>query len=402
MFLSVPTVCVAHRIELRLATRSDMTDTTLRCAACGRSLGSDDRFCPQCGEPTPLNVDPDATLVDPGSETTLPDPAASAPGGGQATANFKDRLRQILGGGYELLSLIGQGGFARVYRARDRRLDRIVAIKVIRPDVVGNHAFVESFRSEGVALAKLRHPGIVPIYDIRERDGLIYYVMPYVEGTTLEARLERVKLPPFETRRILSELADALNAAHRAKVAHLDIKPGNIFLEGDLQKVLLMDFGIAMALKDQVDEASRGSVMGTPEYMSPEQARGLPDIDHRSDIYSLGALGYRMLIGRTPFLGKRVEDTLTKHVTEAPVPIRDINPTIPRDFADAIMRCLEKDPWKRFSTAMELRAVLEGVKFSAPRESAAQPVSTGMKGSVAILVAGAALLVGLLVGLALR
>ena len=382
-----------------------MTDSNLRCVACSGSLGPDDRYCPQCGEPTPLNVDPDATLIDPGAETTLPDPAAakaSTPAGGQSTADFKTRLRQILGGGYELLSLIGQGGFARVYRARDRRLDRIVAIKVIRPDVVGNPVFVESFRNESVALAKLRHPGIIPIYDIRERDGLIYYIMPYIEGTTLEARLERAKLPPFETRRILSELADALNAAHRAKVAHLDIKPANVFLEGDLQKVLLMDFGIAMALKDQVDEAARGSVSGTPEYMSPEQARGLPDLDHRSDIYSLGALGYRMLIGRPPFMGRRAEETLAKHVTDAPVPIRDINPTIPKDFADAIMRCLEKDPWKRFSTAMELRAVLEGIKFSAPRESAAQPVSTGMKGAVVVLIAVAALLAGLLVGLALR
>jgi serine/threonine protein kinase len=381
-----------------------MTDTRLRCAACNRSLGPDDRYCPGCGEPTSLNVDPDATLIDPGAEATLPDPIAaegSTPPGDQGTADFKARLRQILGGEYDLLGLIGQGGFARVYKARDRRLDRVVAIKVIRPDVVGKHAFVESFRNEGVALAKLRHPAIVPIYDIRERQGLIYYIMPYVEGTTLEGRLERAKLPPFESRRILGELADALHEAHRAKMAHLDIKPANVFLEGDLQKVLLMDFGIARALKDQVDESSSRSVIGTPEYMSPEQARGLPDIDHRSDIYSLGALGYRMLLGRPPFLGRTAPETLAKHVTEAPVPIRKINPTIPRDFADAIMRCLEKDPWKRYSTAMELREELVRVRFSTARESAAPEVSIGMKGTVVVLVAVAALLAGLLVGLAL-
>ena len=232
----------------------------------------------------------------------------------------------MLGAEYELLSLIGQGGFARVYKARDRRLDRIVAIKVIRPDLIGTELFMESFRNEGIALAKLRHPGIVPIYDIRERGGLIYYVMPFVQGTTLEERLDRGRLPPYESRRILSELTDALAAAHRVKMVHLDIKPANVFLEGDLQKVLLMDFGIAMAITEEVEESSGGPVAGTPAYMSPEQARGLPEIDHRSDIYSLGALGYRMLMGRPPFSGRDGTEVLTKHVKEAPVPIRDDQP----------------------------------------------------------------------------
>src|SRR5689334_5076479 len=129
-----------------------MTDTGLRCTACNRGLGPDDRYCPQCGEPTPINVDPDATLIDAGAQVTLRDPAAAETPtrtSSQAGADFKNHLRQILGGEYDLLSLIGQGGFARVYKARDRRLDRIVAIKVIRPDVVGNRAFVESFRNEG-------------------------------------------------------------------------------------------------------------------------------------------------------------------------------------------------------------------------------------------------------------
>jgi serine/threonine-protein kinase len=386
-----------------------MTDTGARCVACGRSLGPDDQFCSRCGTPTSLTADPDATLIDPAAEATLVNPADGTqppPGATDRATNFKSRLRDILGAEYQLLSFIGQGGFARVYRARDQRLGRVVAIKVIRPDLVGTAAFVDSFRNEGVALAKLRHPGIVPIYDIRERDGLIYYVMPFVEGTTLEARLERSRLPPYESRRILSELADALTAAHRAKMVHLDIKPANVFLEGDLQKVLLMDFGIAMALTDQVEASSGGPVVGTPEYMSPEQARGLADIDHRSDIYSLGALAYRMLMGRPPFLGRDAQDTLAKHVTEAPVPIRDINPTIPKDFADAVMRCLEKDPWKRFPTAMELRGALDAVKFFTPRESAAQRVPSGVPGGVprpvVALIVGGAVLAGILLGLALR
>jgi serine/threonine-protein kinase len=134
--------------------------------------------------------------------------------------------------------------------------------------------------------------------------------------------------------------------------------------------------------------------------MSPEQARGLPDIDHRSDIYSLGALGYRMLMGRPPFTGRNADAILEKHVKEAPVPIRDVNPTIPKDFADAIMRCLEKDPWARFPTAMELRSVLDSVTFFTTRASAAvQAPSLGVQGTTVAIIAGVALLVGLLAGL---
>jgi len=376
-------------------------------------LGADDRFCSRCGTPTAANIDPGATIVRPtgtdasGSvaaeiEAAAPE-QAPAPSARPSGTNFNARLQHVLGAEYELLSLIGQGGFARVYRARDRRLDRVVAIKVIRPEVVGTKTFVESFRNEGIALAKLRHHGIVPIYDIRERGGLIYYIMPFVQGTTLETRLEGARLPPYESRRILSELADALAAAHRVKMIHLDIKPANVFLEGDLQKVLLMDFGTAKALTAQVEETSGGPVVGTPEYMSPEQARGLADIDHRSDIYSLGALGYRMLLGRPPFRGRDATEILTKHVSEAPVPVRDINPTIPKEFADVIMRCLVKDPWERFQTAMELRAALDAVTFFGTRGSAPVPqASSGTRAPVVALIAVATLLAGLLAGMALR
>jgi serine/threonine-protein kinase len=379
-------------------------DASPRCGACRSPLDADDLFCSRCGTPTPINADPDATLVNPaGSEEGGEDSAGVGGAAASAAGDFKARLRQVLGAEYELFSLLGQGGFARVYKARDRRLGRLVAIKVIQPELVGKKLFVESFRNEGIALAKLRHPGIVPIYDIRERGGVIYYVMPYVQGTTLERRMKRARLPPFESRRILSELADALAAAHRASTVHLDIKPANVFLEGDLQKVLLMDFGIARALTEQVEESAGGPVIGTPEYMSPEQARGLADIDHRSDVYSLGALGYCMLVGRPPFLGPTAADTLAKHVSEAPVPLRTINPSIPKDFADAIMRCLQKDPWQRFPTAMELRSALEAVTFfTAQRETGSARAVAGVPGTIVALIAGVAALLGLLVGLVLR
>ena len=246
---------------------------------------------------------------------------------------------------------------------------------------------MDRFRAEGVALAQLRHPGIVPIFDIREREGLVYYVMPFVHGATLESRLAS-RLPPLEVRRILSELADALAAAHRAQMVHLDIKPANVFLEGDLGKVLLMDFGIAKSMNDHV--TGKRAIAGTPEYMSPEQAQGLAGIDHRSDIYSLGALGYRMLAGRPPFRSNRVTQTLAKQVTESATPIREINPSVPKDFADAIMRCLEKDPAQRFSTALEFRAVLDAVSFFT---GAGEPVKEKPIASTVLLVA-----LGLVVG----
>jgi len=377
-----------------------MTDASPRCTACRGPLGTDDLFCPRCGTPTPLNVDPHATLVNPAGaeDSTAGGVQESAPP--RSSTAFNDRLRQVLGAEYELVSLLGQGGFARVFQARDLRLDRRVAIKVIRPDLMGKQDFLERFRNEGIALAKLRHPGIVPIFDIRERGGLIYYVMPFVEGTTLDARMSRARLPPFESRRILSELADALAAAHRAQMVHLDIKPANVFLEGDLQKVLLMDFGIAKALTKQVEESSSLPVLGTPEYMSPEQARGLPDIDHRSDLYSLGALGYRMLMGRPPFRGRTAAEILEKHMNEAPVPLRDINPTIPKEFADAIMRCLQKDPADRFANALDLRGTLESVTFFSAGETAGRAAS-GVSGTLVALFAALALLIGLVIGQAL-
>jgi serine/threonine-protein kinase len=384
-----------------------MTDTSPLCNACERQLVADDMYCPRCGEPTSLNVDPDATIpvalgsegsssVGGGSSVTVVDqaPPLTPPPLGKG---FRPWFQQVLGTEFEIVSFLGKGGFARVYKARDTRLDRIVAIKVIRPEVFGTELFTESFRNEGIALAKLRHPGIVPIYDIRERDGLIYYIMPFVQGVTLEERLAKTRLPPVESRRILAELADTLSAAHRAEMAHLDIKPDNVFLEGDHQKVLLVDFGIAMAVTETVPDAAAGPIVGTPLYRSPEQAQGLPEIDHRSDIYSLGVLGYCMLLGRPPFTGQP-DAILKKHIEEAPPSIRKINPTIPKDFADAIMRCLEKDPWKRFHTTKELADTLEAVIFSTQRESATVESRPGMSGNLVALIVVAVLLLGVLVG----
>jgi serine/threonine protein kinase len=286
----------------------------------------------------------------------------------QDDAGFLEQLKTALGSDYRIERLLGEGGFGRVYAASDVRLGRNVAIKVIRPEYAGARAFVDRFRKEGTALAKFRHPGIVPIYDIRERDGLIYYIMPLIEGDTLRTKLDaRGKLSPKETQRILIELCDCLAATHRGGIIHRDIKPDNIILEGFFSSALLMDFGIAKATKSESTTDS-GIAVGTPTYMSPEQASGDDSIDHRSDIYSVGVLGYHMLTGKPPFTGRTAHQVIAGHVAELPPPIRRNNPSVPKRMADAIEKCLEKRPEDRFQNAMALSEELQQVAFGIETE----------------------------------
>jgi len=283
-------------------------------------------------------------------------------------AEFLERLTRALGDDYRVEGLIGQGGFGRVYAATDVRLRRAVAIKVIRPELAGARAFLERFQKEGMALAKFRHPGIVPIYDIREHEGLIYYVMPRIEGVTLREKMEkRGKLSPKESQRILVELCDCLAATHRAGIIHRDIKPDNVILEGALGKALLMDFGIAKSMQDFGATVS-GLVMGTPTYMSPEQASGDASVDHRSDLYSLGVLGYHMLTGRPPFEGHNPHSVIASHVADEPERIRRLNPSVPRLMADMVERCLAKDPQDRYQSAGELGYEMQQVTFASDVE----------------------------------
>jgi serine/threonine-protein kinase len=291
-----------------------------------------------------------------------------------ADAEFRARLSAALGGEYRVDRLIGEGGFGRVYVGVDVRLDRAVAIKVIRPDLAGARAFLDRFRREAMAMAKFRHPGIVPIYDIRETDGLTYFIMPFIAGDTLRARLEKHRvIAPQEARKLLVELCDCLGASHRAGIVHRDIKPDNVILEeGALSRALLMDFGIAKSMAD-LDGTGTGTTMGTPAYMSPEQANGDALIDHRSDIYSIGALGYHLLTGRPPFVGSTPREIIAALFMKKPEPLRKLNPSVPRPFADAIMRCLEKDPADRFQDARELSGELQRVSFGDVNTAAAPP-----------------------------
>jgi serine/threonine-protein kinase len=262
------------------------------------------------------------------------------------------RLNEALVGRYRLERQLARGGASIVFVTHDLRHDRQVALKVLRPDIAAALG-AERFLREIKIAANLSHPHILPVYDSGEAAGFLYYVMPLVEGESLRQRLAREHaLPVTETVRLLHDVADALQHAHEHGVVHRDIKPDNVMLSG--RHALVTDFGVAKGLSEATvagEADTLGVALGTPAYMAPEQAAADPSIDHRADIYSLGALSYEMLTGRPPFRGDSPQAILAAHVTEDPVPVTDERIGIPNELAYVVMRCLEKNPSDRWQTA---------------------------------------------------
>ena len=280
------------------------------------------------------------------------------------TDSLAQRLTQALGSSFTLEGEIGRGGMGVVYHARDERLKRQVAVKVLPPDLAFREEIRIRFMREAETAARLSHPHIVPIHSVGEGpEGLVYFVMAYVDGESLGARLKRRgRLPPDEARRILMETADALGAGHALGIIHRDVKPDNILLEGSRGRTVLTDFGIAKALTSTTGPGTltaTGVAIGTPHYMSPEQAAGDREIDGRSDIYSLGVVGYQMLTGELPFSAPTVPGLFLKQITEQAPYLKDKAPTCPDDLAACVMRSLEKEPEARWPTADALRRALE-------------------------------------------
>jgi eukaryotic-like serine/threonine-protein kinase len=291
------------------------------------------------------------------------------------------RLADALGDAYTIEGEIGRGGMGVVYRARDERLQRRVAIKVLPPELAFQQDIRERFTREAQTAARLSHPHIVPIHTVGEGQGLVYFVMGYVDGESVAARIRRRgPLPTEEVRRIMKETADALSAAHSFSVIHRDIKPDNILLEGTRGRVMVTDFGIAKALSSTSGATLTGVgvAIGTPSFMSPEQAAGERDIDGRSDLYSLGVVAYQMLTGELPFNAPSVAGILMKQITEPAPDLRKKRPDAPEDLALAVARCLEKDPESRWPTADALRRALESRTVNGYR-----PTSPGWKATEA-------------------
>jgi serine/threonine-protein kinase len=272
-----------------------------------------------------------------------------------------DRLSLALADRYRLERELGAGGMATVYLAHDLKHDRKVAVKVLREELSASLG-KERFLREIKVAAALQHPHILPLYDSGEADGLLFYVMPYVDGLSLRDKLVKAgELPIGDAVRILRDIADALSEAHRHGVVHRDLKPENVMLRG--RHALVMDFGVAKALSDATGRQSLttvGVALGTPTYMAPEQAVADPHVDHRADLYAFGVVAYELLAARPPFTGASPQQILAAHVTAAAEPVTT-HRTMPPALAALVMRCLEKRPADRWQSAEELITQLEAV-----------------------------------------
>ena len=270
------------------------------------------------------------------------------------------RLTAALADKYRIEREIGAGGMATVYLAEDLRHGRQVALKVLRPELAATLGSERFFREIQVA-ARLQHPHILPLHDSGEAGGFLYFVMPYVDGESLRDRLARVgELPVHDAVKILVEVVDALAYAHSQGVVHRDIKPDNVMLSG--RHALVTDFGVAKAVSEATGRqqlTTAGVALGTPSYMAPEQAAADPNLDHRVDIYAVGAMAYELLTGRPPFTGMTSQQILAAHVTQAPDPVSRHRPTCPPALEAVIMRCLAKRAADRWQSAEELLNNLE-------------------------------------------
>src|SRR5262245_32484889 len=304
---------------------------------------------------------------------------------------------------YRIESLIGEGGMGKVYKAYDKELDRVVALKLVRSELASDPASMQRFKQELLLASKISHKNILRIHDLGDVEGMKFISMTYVKGEDLGDVIHREgRLPVDRAIAIFKRLCGALEAAHGEGVAHRDLKPRNILIDAS-DTVYISDFGLAKSLEENASTMTRtGEILGTPRYMSPEQAEALPT-DHRSDLYSLGLIFYEMVTGDVPFRGGSMLQVMNQRLIQAPKSPRELVPDLPDFVVAIIMRCLEKDLARRYQNAAEILADLEAGRASAAPDvpKAPEPVAVVVKaeprrrgwligvGAAALVVVGA-------------
>src|SRR5438034_1542356 len=337
------------------------TPTMLRviriCRKCGAKIFSDapEGLCARCMLKIALGTFPEAAVagvVDPGSPDELSRPNANPPPDNKTTTHVAELLGQL--GDYELLEEVGRGGQGVVFRARQKSLNRTVALKVISLGQWASKANLKRFRLEAEAAARLEHPGIVPIHEVGERDGSCYFSMKFVEGGQLDEVIRRTPMSIRQAAELIANVARTVHYAHEHGILHRDIKPGNILLDAKGEPHLT-DFGLARLLETESTVTRTMEVLGTPSYMAPEQAVGNnAAVSSAIDVYGLGAVLYQLLTGHPPFAGRTTYETIKLLEDTEPRPPRLLNPKVDRDLSTICLKCLEKDPKRRYSSALAL------------------------------------------------
>ena len=327
----------------------------LTCSKCRAQLPEDTLHCPSCGTDV---------ATDPGTDPAVlrASKAVTAPLGSKPKREgVRSRLQRAMGPNYEVKGCVGRGGFAEVYEVLDIHLERRLAAKVLMPEIAANPGTRTRFTHEARTVARLNHPAILPIHFVGDAENLAYYVMPFIEGDTVQDVLRRQgKMTTAATVAVAKPILEALSHAHDIGLIHRDIKPDNVMIDAKTHKAVLVDFGIAKAADP--DKASNltqtGHAVGTPYFMSPEQALG-DKLDGRSDLYSFGAMLFEMVTGRKAYDGESAQEVVSKHVAD-PIPIpSQVDPTVPDWLSDVIVRLLQKQPGERYQSAAEVAAALD-------------------------------------------
>src|SRR5271169_4950540 len=325
---------------------------TLACVKCSTPIETNIATIVTIPEsPTVLDpaLDPEATQAVVGGTTGWSVPVQEA---GATDASSPIEPGTVLGERYEILKRLGEGGMGAVYKARDRELDLVVALKVIRPELAGNPEILKRFKQELILARQVTHKNVIRIFDLGMADGRKFITMDYVEGRDLKSVLvERGKLPPEEAVPIIQQVCRGLEAAHSEGVVHRDLKPQNIMVDAD-GRVWVMDFGLARSM-ETAGITRTGALMGTPDFMSPEQARG-EKVDARSDLFSLGIIFYEMLTGNSPFKAETAMATMFKRTKERATPLAQLNFGVPGHLSDIVSKCLEIEPQQRYQSAREI------------------------------------------------